>query len=276
MRHGLLAAAACCCLLEDMGTSQSGKDGGIIPRKPQVRHCLLPSISSRIKLPVSLAANRICTCQTALSPPSKFFLPIARNNAGTIATNHHPPTMARVKKQEQPLKGCVIAFCGNFRAQNESSLANLAECLGARTVMSINKNLTHLVTTQTECNNASKKVIAAQRLGSFVVNLDWFLQSEEAGSKQPESNYALDLPLPAPGAAAPGAPDVSSKKRPASDSLEPEAKKSKLEDVKTQALGSAQVAKNPSSVVIPLDEGVQAPWAVFVDDDGVIWDATLK
>lgn len=194
--------------------------------------------------------------------------------------------MAKSKKPPVPLKGCVVAFCGNFYGRNQTALLDDAARLGAHTAKSVTKNVTHLVATQTECDKFSSKVKQAQDQGASIVSIDWMDESERAGSKQPESHYALintnpGLAIPvAPASSTPNSSDdvSNAKKRPAtaSDSSARDAKKYKLDEVneKARPLGKSQLAKGSSRV--PLDEGLGAPYSVYVCADGVIWDATLK
>lgn len=181
--------------------------------------------------------------------------------------------------KKQPLKGCVVAFCGSFYGHSQTSLLNDAARLGAHTAKSVTKNVTHLVTTKTECAKQSSKVIQARDQGVFIVSLDWVLESEQAASKQPESKFALGpASTSASTASSSSAPDAS-KKRAASESPAPDAKKSKLDQAHEKAppMGKSQLAKDSSSVRVPLDEGCSlSGYSVHVSDDGVIWDATLK
>lgn len=194
--------------------------------------------------------------------------------------------MAKTKKQPIPLKGCVVTFCGNFYGRNQTALLAYAASLGAHTAKSVTRNVTHLVATQTECDKLSSKVKQAQDQGVYIVSIDWMDESETAGSKQPESNYALLNTNPgpiipaAPASSTPSANDHLSNatKRQSTpfDSLAPLSKKYKLGEVneKARPLGESQLAKDSSR--IQLDEGLGAPYSVYFDADGVIWDATLK
>lgn len=178
--------------------------------------------------------------------------------------------------KKQPLKGCIVTFSGNFYNITQTALLDQAARLGAQTARSVTKAVTHLVTTQTECDKLSSKVRQAQDHGAFIVSIDWVTESEETGSKQPEANFGLTS---SPGPTSNG-PDLS-KKRHASDSPAPDAKKSKLDQLeaseKALPLGKSQVAKDASALRVPLDEGCPlGTYSVYLDDDGVIWDCTLK
>lgn len=193
--------------------------------------------------------------------------------------------------KKQPLKGCTVAFCGNFHGRTQAALLSDAARLGANTSKTLAKNVTHLVATQNEVVKLSSKVQQAQAQATSIVSIDWMHDSEDAGAKQPESNYtfvALIIPtassssnvvvVDGDGDDDDDLPSPKNLKRPAPSTLAPDAnaKKSKLDEVseKARPLGSAQLAKGSSR--IPLDDGLTSPKSVYVGPDGVIWDATLK
>lgn len=74
--------------------------------------------------------------------------------------------------------------------------------------------------------------------------------------------------------------DVSKKRAASIDSTEHDSKKPKIQDDQNEPIasfGNAQVAKNLAALDIPLDEGCPlSSYAVHVDSDGLIWDASLK
>lgn len=181
-----------------------------------------------------------------------------------------------------PLDGCCIAFSGNFPGRTQASLFACAAALGAETRKAMTGEVTHLVTTQADLNKPSIKVGQAKDRGIFMVGLDWLLVSEQNSVKEQEFKHDLtsnnsnnsnasNTLDPSSGASGP-------KKRQASDPNAPEPKKSKLEasSGKTPVIGKSQVAKD-WSVKVPVDEGCTlVGYGVHVDDDSVIWDATLK
>lgn len=191
--------------------------------------------------------------------------------------------------KKQPLNGCTVAFCGNFHGRTQAALLSDAARLGANTSKTLAKNVTHLVATQNEVVKLSSKVQQAQAQATSIVSIDWLHDSDDAGAKQPESNYAF-VALVNPTASSSSnvvvddddddddVPSPKNLKRPAPGTLAPDAnaKKSKLDEVseKARPLGSAQLAKGSSR--IPLDDGLTSPKSVYVGPDGVIWDATLK
>lgn len=190
--------------------------------------------------------------------------------------------------KKQPLNGCTVAFCGNFHGRTQAALLSDAARLGANTSKTLAKNVTHLVATQNEVVKLSSKVQQAQAQATSIVSIDWMDDSEDAGAKQPESNYAFVALINPAASSFPNVvvvddddddlPSPKNLKRPAPGTLAPDAnaKKSKLDEVseKARPLGSAQLAKGSSR--IPLDDGLTSPKSVYVGPDGVIWDATLK
>lgn len=195
----------------------------------------------------------------------------AKKGAAGIAAAGAPPLPPAA------LAGCCVAFSGNFGSgHTQASLLEDAASLGAQTAKSVSKDVTHLVTTQADCDKPSTKVLQAQDRGLFIVSLAWMLQADEFGFKQPEADFALTARDDRATSAVDPATDVS-KKRQASDSPAPETKKPKLgPNAKIPALGHQQKAKD-WAVQVPLDEECYlVGYGVHVDDDRVIWDASLK
>lgn len=166
----------------------------------------------------------------------------------------------------------------------------LATRLGADTSKSVAGEVTHLVTSQADYDKPSMKVTQANARDVFIVTLEWMLQSEQDGVKPQESEYALTgrsfsasptLDPPNNTSKKRRAPDTTSfdpNNSQASDSSAPEPKKTKLlaSDSKAPAMGKSQVAKD-WSIQVPVDEGCTlAGYGVHVDDDSIIWDASLK
>lgn len=193
----------------------------------------------------------------------------------TAAPSSSPPLLV-------PLFGCCVAVSGYFRdppGTNQASVLLLAEALGATVSKSITAQTTHLVTTQADCDKTSTKAIQARKGGIFIVGLGWILESEAIGTRQSETDYILTVAnhkaattKPPTGTAA------TSQKRQPSHSPAPDPKKNKLSTAigKAPAIGKSQIAKD-WAVRIPLDTGCPlSGYGVHVDDDSVIWDASLK
>lgn len=180
-----------------------------------------------------------------------------------------------------PLFGTCIAASGTFPGSNQTIVLADAEALGATISKSIRPGVTHLITSQADCQKASTKVIQANKQGIHLVSLDWLLESKENGAKQPEANFTLTAAdYKAVPTASVDSGATSSHKRQISESPEPEPepKKTKLlsSTAEAPAIGKSQIAKD-WAVQIPLDDGCPLiNYGVYVDDDSVIWDAALK
>lgn len=177
-----------------------------------------------------------------------------------------------------PLAGCCVAASGVFGSgRSQTSVLALAEQLGATTSKSVSSEVTHLITTQRDCDKIPTKVIQAIERGVFLVDLDWVLVSESSGVKQVEADFALTATdYRATSVSDPAVSDT--KKRLASHSPPPDSKKAKLSNVeaKAPAVGKSQIAKD-WAVQIPIDEGCPLTgYGVHVDDDSIIWDASLN
>lgn len=182
-----------------------------------------------------------------------------------------------------PLDGCVIAFSGTFTGYKQATLMEKAVALGAAPAKSVTEKTTHVVTTQSDFDKECTKVLQAKDRGIFIVSLDWLLESEQSNAQQPEAKYLFDTSQN--GTHQVNNNTVASKKRQASPaasnaSHEPTAKKTKLETVaqsgKAVAIGKEQIAKS-WDVQVPVDEGCSlAGYGVHVDEDSVIWDASLN
>ncbi|ROW09318.1 hypothetical protein VPNG_05860 [Cytospora leucostoma] len=141
-----------------------------------------------------------------------------------------------------PLDGCVVAFRGSFPKQNQAALLEHAARLGARVPKSITKDATHLITTQSAFDEPSSKVYDAKNLAS---------------KKRQASPTILD-----------SSPEPT-----------PQPKRTKLattaENGKADVLGKEQIAKS-HNIQVPLDEGCWLNGYVVIDEDSVIWDASLN
>lgn len=183
-----------------------------------------------------------------------------------------------------PLTDCCVAASGSFPGNgvNQTSILSNAEDLGASVSKTITHRVTHLITSETDCAKASTKVNQAIRLDIFLVSLDWLQDCEVLGVKMSETDYSLTAadyraaPIPNTYPASPDA--VPSKKRQISLSHSPEQepKKIKLAAASAPAIGKSQTAKD-WAVQVPLDVGCSlTTYGVHVDDDSVIFDASLK
>lgn len=198
------------------------------------------------------------------------------------------------------LDGCVIAFSGRFTGYRQSALEDKVTGLGGQPAKSVTADTTHCVTTQADFDKSCTKVWQAKDRGIFVVSLEWLLDSEQSNTKQPEAQYlyhdasqngttngnsavvsSTNPPSTQPSAATKKPPMKRQASSAATDSSrEPDAKKTKLDQVaqngKAAVIGKEQIAKS-WDVQVPLDEGCSlAGYGVHVDEDSVIWDASLN
>lgn len=177
----------------------------------------------------------------------------------------------------QLLVGCCVAASGTFPGRSQNAVLMLAERLGATTSKSVAAEVTHLVTSQKDCDKISSKVIQASDRGIYLVDLAWLLATEMTDKRQSEADFILTVAnykaVPATDSAA-----ADPKKRQASHSPSPEPKKAKLAATidKAPAIGKSQIAKD-WAVQIPIDEGCPLTgYGVHVDDASIIWDASLN
>lgn len=185
-----------------------------------------------------------------------------------------------------PLEGCCITSSGTFPGYSQTRLLEVASQLGANTAKSLTKDATHLVTTQNDFDKPSAKVNDAQSRGLFIVNIQWLLDSEESNSKADEAQYTFGSASHSSPVAPAASQAKGSQKRQASPGLDadstdqPDAKKKKKASAdvpsKEANFGEGQIAKS-RDIQIPLDEGCTlAGYGVYIDSDGVIWDAALN
>ncbi|KAK0702580.1 poly polymerase catalytic domain-containing protein [Apiosordaria backusii] len=221
-----------------------------------------------------------------------------------------PPKRAKKAAAKPPLEGCKIALSGTFTGMTQSAVKAKAEAVGATVSTTVTEDTTHLVATEADFNKPSAKVAKAQTLGIPIVNFEWLSLSEQNNSKQAEKDFifgasstnASNGPAAATTSRKRAAPAVDN----ASDTevaapapkrsrggrataAKPAEVKDEDEDVKTEdaapelkkakqekALGEGQVLKRKDTR-IPIDDG--CPFTnsvVYVDSDGVIYDASLN
>lgn len=198
------------------------------------------------------------------------------------------------------LDGCVIAFSGRFAGYRQSALEDKVADLGGEPAKSVTADTTHCITTQADFDKLCTKVWQAKDRGIFIVSLQWLLDSEQANTKQPEAQYlfhdasqngttngnntvvsSTNPPFTQPPAATNNPPLKRQASSTAIDSSHgANAKKTKLDQVardgKAAVIGKEQIAKS-WDVQVPLDEGCSlAGYGVHVDEDSVIWDASLN
>ncbi|KAH1474996.1 hypothetical protein KXX26_004455 [Aspergillus fumigatus] len=196
-------------------------------------------------------------------------------------------------------KKAVIAVSGTFSGYKQADLKAIVEGQGATFSTTVSEGCTHLVTTQKEVEKGTVKYKQACNVpGCDVVSLEWLLDSQKAGKPLASKSYFLTA-----GAASVGqgqnvdgtgtgtAPAPASG---ATTATAPKTNKRKLADANDDTAGSAVDANGASngdeankkqkaaqkastkSLNVPVDEGCTMPGAVFIEDSGLIWDATLN
>ncbi|KAK1778689.1 PARP-domain-containing protein [Copromyces sp. CBS 386.78] len=196
-----------------------------------------------------------------------------------------------------PLEGCRVVFSGPFSGGQDQHKTTV-QSLGGNTIgTAIVQDVTHVIYSDKVANKISDKVRQAHAMSIPVVSIDWLLKTKEKNARQPEADYALDMSSldaasNASVADADTAPqkdgnDSKGTKRKRSPSPSPNRnavvrhgtnaeetpKKSKLESSK--AVGEGQVLKD-KTMQIPVDTGAPYTYQVYVDSDGVVYDASLN
>lgn len=192
---------------------------------------------------------------------------------------------AQKKAQASPLEGCSIATSGRFPGTTQGALQSRITDLGGSFASKVTPDTTLLIATEKDFEAKSTKVAAAIANSINIVGIDWLDETEESNLKADETNYLLDQPKASATAIAPAT--TGSKKRAASGSGSPAPNqdpaqskkrrtledKAKADDVK---VGDGQNAKS-KKIHVPVDECCPATrYEVYIDDDGLIWDASLN
>ncbi|KAI1505358.1 poly polymerase catalytic domain-containing protein [Biscogniauxia marginata] len=213
-----------------------------------------------------------------------------------------------------PLDGCTIALSGTLPGGTQAVIErDFINPLGASLTKSVTASTTHLVPSEADYNKPSAKVKTAQSNSVPIVSFQWLQDCLAQMTRLDESTYSLDssaqlqtngsrkrsaTKTPADDAddtesqqpkkkakATRNASQQSATKITADDdgnqSQQPkkEAKIAKEEPQEKEGkVADGQIAKS-LDIKIPVDEGserVFANYEVYVDDDGVIYDASLN
>ncbi|KAI1288897.1 poly polymerase catalytic domain-containing protein [Xylaria venustula] len=193
-----------------------------------------------------------------------------------------------------PLSGLSIAISGTIPGRTQASVEkDFITSLGGTLAKSVVASTTHLVTTEADYLKPSAKVKSAQANGIPIVSFDWLEDCLTNNNLVKEELYAFTpQPPPQTNGADDSAQQKSSRKRPASQTapndnsdnlpLQPK-KKGKAENddeskERETKVAEGQIAKS-LDVKIPIDEGAHRElvnYEVYIDDDGVIYDASLN
>jgi hypothetical protein len=192
-----------------------------------------------------------------------------------------PRKRSKTAIQPQLLIGCHIALSGTFTGTTHAAIQGQITSLGGSITKSITDDTTHLVTTQRDYDKSSTKVNAAREHDLHIVSLGWIEDCLSTASKVAEKAY-LFTSSPADVLSQSNGPP----KRDASpDSSADENVRSRLKkqktvngsktELKSDKVTDGQIVKS-SNVKIPLDEGCPLTYEVYIDENGVIYDASLN
>ncbi|KAI1415635.1 PARP-domain-containing protein [Hypoxylon sp. FL1857] len=188
--------------------------------------------------------------------------------------------------QSLPLAGCVVSISGTIRGLTHLSIVrDIISPLGATFVskMEPDRGHTHLVATHSDYRKSSSKVRYAKAKNIHIVTITWLLDSLEHMSRMDESAYSFD---------AIGSGALGQKRKATQEPVEDcddddhareKSKRSKGEaqeqDLETTKQPDGQIAKS-LDVRVSLDFNTRrwgyADYEVYVDDNGVIYDAVLN
>ncbi|KAL4921926.1 poly polymerase catalytic domain-containing protein [Aspergillus aurantiobrunneus] len=179
-------------------------------------------------------------------------------------------------------KKLVIAVSGTFSGYKQADLKAVVESHDATFTSSVGADCTHLITTQKEVDkNGTKYQQACGLKKCEVVSLDWLLDSDKAKKPVSEKSYHFGAPAPK-GTQTDDVPIKTEKKRGAKavDDADEDVSNKKPKQVVEDAQRITSDKANKIKVGVdelywPNETAWQAP-TVFVDDSGLIWDATLN
>ncbi|XXG98664.1 hypothetical protein Hte_004992 [Hypoxylon texense] len=188
-----------------------------------------------------------------------------------------------------PLAGCNIAISGTIPGRTQAAIErDFINVLGASLAKSVTASTTHLITNETDYKKPSAKVKAAQSHNVAVVSFQWLQDSLDQMKRMTEDDYSFTSPQAQPSQTgngrkrrAPPKPtdDDEDDEMPAqtkrNKASETQAQEDKGKEVK---VADGQIAKS-RDVRIPVDQGVKERlplFEVYIDDDGVIYDASLN
>ncbi|KAI0387336.1 PARP-domain-containing protein [Hypomontagnella monticulosa] len=208
-----------------------------------------------------------------------------------------PRKKAAAKPATLPLQGCSIALTGTFTGYTHAVIVqDFLTPLGATLAKSVTATTSHLVATEADFNKPSVKVKAAQSHSIHIVSFLWLEDSLSQKTRMGEDSYSLDYPSSQPltngsrKRANVGADSDNDDDEEEEEEAKPQPKKQKGKDVQVKAgkqeekevkeakVAVGQIAKS-RDVRIPLDEGAEKKYSsyeVYIDDDGVIYDASLN
>ncbi|KAI1426440.1 PARP-domain-containing protein [Xylaria sp. FL1777] len=193
-----------------------------------------------------------------------------------------------------PLTGFSIAISGSIPNRTQASIAqDFIAPLGGALAKSVSVSTTHLVTTEADYQRASVKVQSAQANGIPIVTFEWLEECLAKNTRVKEDAYGLtSQPQPQANDSLGSTQLRTARKRLAAsqtpqkddddDSPPQPKKKGKAGNDEPKErepkIADGQIAKS-FDVKIPVDEGAERElvhYEVYIDDDGIIFDASLN
>ncbi|KAL2834935.1 poly polymerase catalytic domain-containing protein [Aspergillus cavernicola] len=177
-------------------------------------------------------------------------------------------------------KKLVIAVSGTFPGYKQADLSAIVEGHGATFSKSVGLDCTHLITTQKEVDKNGTKYSHACAINKCeIVSIDWLLDSDKAKKPVSEKSYHFGT---SNNSQTDSAPVKTEKKRSAQAVVDTDEDDSNKKPKNSVEDAQIVTADKVDKVNVPVDElyypndtAWQAP-AVYIDDSGLIWDATLN
>ncbi|KAI1764021.1 PARP-domain-containing protein [Hypoxylon sp. FL1150] len=199
-----------------------------------------------------------------------------------------PRKKAAAKPAPPPLDGCSIAISGTIPGHTQGVIEkDFILPLGAFLARSVTASTTHLVTTDADYQKRSSKVKAAETHNAVIVSFQWLQDSLAQTKRMTEDDYVFNSSQ----CQSQSTQITNGRKRRApksandEDELPAGTKKSKPletdakeQNTKAVKVADGQIAKT-RDVRIPIDEGAEGrfpKYEVYIDEDGVIYDASLN
>ncbi|KAI1166566.1 PARP-domain-containing protein [Nemania serpens] len=191
-----------------------------------------------------------------------------------------------------PFAGFNIAISGSFPGRTQASIEkDFIVALGGALAKSVSLSTTYLVTTEADWKKPSIKVQSAEANRVPIVSLQWLEDCLAQNTCVKEDAYVFLYQSQAQAQANGSAATDNARKRSASQTVQddgegqpPQPKKGKADNDKSKEkerepkIAEGQIAKS-FDVKIPVDEvarGQLVNYEVYIDDSGVIYDASLN
>lgn len=228
----------------------------------------------------------------AAPPPAK---------AASPSPSPSPPAPAA--PAAAPAAKIRVYVAGAFPGQSAADVGDKAKKLGLAVGFNLTKTVTHMVTSQSEFDSDSAKIMKAKAQGVKLVSADWLDECEKDGKVVDETPFLFGQSAAPASPAKPAAKGTKSKKRGASPTSDddtkpakPAAKKSKKDTASTAVGNSAlqakadkataatattngQIAKKTKGFNVPVDEVCSLAalgYQVYIDAENVIYDGNLN